>query len=63
LIEVPLGTVLLEEIAFRAVLFSMLARRYGLIWAVVISQLQPWLVATVRPTGLPNRQVCFAAVS
>jgi len=39
LIEVPLGTVLLEEIAFRAVLFSMLARRYGLIWAVVISSL------------------------
>lgn len=37
LIEVPLGTVLLEEIAFRAVLFSMLARRYGLVWAIVVS--------------------------
>jgi membrane protease YdiL (CAAX protease family) len=39
LIEVPFGTVLFEEIAFRAVLFSMLARRYGLIWAFVGSAL------------------------
>ena len=37
LVEVPFGTVLLEEIAFRAVLFSMLTRRYGLVWGVVIS--------------------------
>lgn len=37
LVEVPFGTVLLEEIAFRSVLFSMLARRYGLVWGVVIS--------------------------
>ena len=37
LVEVPLGTVLLEEIAFRSVLFAMLARRFGLVWAVVLS--------------------------
>lgn len=37
LVEVPFGTVLLEEVAFRAVLFSMLARRYGLVWGIVIS--------------------------
>ena len=37
LIEVPLGTVLFEEIAFRAVLFSMLARRFGLTTAIVVS--------------------------
>lgn len=37
LVEVPFGTVLLEEIAFRAVLFSMLARRCGLVWGIVIS--------------------------
>lgn len=37
LVEVPFGTVLLEEIAFRAVLFSMLTRRYGLVWGVIIS--------------------------
>lgn len=39
LIEVPFGTVLFEEIAFRSVLFAMLARRYGVVWAVVISSL------------------------
>lgn len=37
LVEVPFGTVLLEEIAFRSVLFAMLARRYGITWAIVIS--------------------------
>jgi membrane protease YdiL (CAAX protease family) len=37
LVEVPFGTVLLEEIAFRAVLFAMLARRFGIVWAIVIS--------------------------
>ena len=39
LVEVPFGTVLLEEIAFRAVLFSMLARRFGVVWAIVISSI------------------------
>ncbi len=39
LVEVPFGTVLFEEIAFRGVLFAMLARRYGLIWAIVGSAL------------------------
>ena len=39
LVEVPFGTVLLEEIAFRAVLFSMLVRRYGLVWGIVISSI------------------------
>jgi CAAX protease family protein len=29
LVEVPLGTVLLEEVAFRGVLYAMLTRRYG----------------------------------
>lgn len=37
LVEVPFGTVMLEEIAFRAVLFSMLARRFGVIPALIIS--------------------------
>lgn len=39
LVEVPFGTVLLEEIAFRAVLFSMLVRRYGLVWGIVASSI------------------------
>lgn len=37
LIEVPFGTVLLEEIAFRAVLMSMLVRRMGLVGGVVVA--------------------------
>jgi len=37
LVQVPFAIVLFEEIAFRAVLFSMLARRFGVVWAVVIS--------------------------
>ena len=37
LVEVPFGTVLLEEIAFRAVLLSMLIRRLGLVWGVVVA--------------------------
>jgi membrane protease YdiL (CAAX protease family) len=36
LVEVPFGTVLLEEIAFRAVLLSMLIRRFGVVWGVII---------------------------
>jgi len=39
LVEVPFGTVLLEEIAFRAVLLSMLIRRLDLGWGVAITSL------------------------
>jgi membrane protease YdiL (CAAX protease family) len=39
LVRVPLGTVLLEEIAFRGVLLAMLWRRLGPLRAVVISSL------------------------
>lgn len=39
LVEVPFGTVLFEEIAFRAVLFSMLARRFGVVGAIIISSI------------------------
>lgn len=39
LVEVPFGTVLLEEIAFRAVLLSMLIRRFGLVWGIVLSSI------------------------
>ena len=37
MVELPLGTVFFEEIAFRAVLWSMLARRYGVLWATILS--------------------------
>jgi uncharacterized protein len=39
LVRIPLGTALLEEVAFRGVLYALLARRYGLRWAVAASSL------------------------
>ena len=51
LVEVPLGTVLLEEIAFRAVLFSMLARRFGLVWGIVLSSLLATVLLVARPSA------------
>ena len=39
LIEVPFGTVMFEEIAFRAVLLSMLVRRLGPAWGIVVAAL------------------------
>lgn len=39
LVRVPLGTAFLEEMAFRGVLLAMLARRFGLAWAVAGSAL------------------------
>jgi len=35
LVRVPVGTALLEEVAFRGVLLAMLTRRYGTAWGVV----------------------------
>lgn len=37
LVRVPLGTVLLEEVGFRGVLWALLARRLGPTWATVLS--------------------------
>lgn len=37
LVRAPLGTSLLEEVAFRGVLLAMLARRIGVAWGVVVS--------------------------
>jgi uncharacterized protein len=39
LVRIPLGTALLEEVAFRGVLYALLARRYGLWPAGVASSL------------------------
>jgi membrane protease YdiL (CAAX protease family) len=37
MVRVPLGTVLLEEVAFRGVLWAMIARRRGAGWATAVS--------------------------
>ncbi|KOV67304.1 CAAX protease [Streptomyces sp. AS58] len=39
LVRVPLGTVLLEETAFRGVLWAMVRRRHGTGWATAVSSL------------------------
>lgn len=39
LVRVPLGTVLLEETAFRGVLWAMIRRRHGTAWATGVSSL------------------------
>ncbi|MGW0828374.1 CPBP family intramembrane glutamic endopeptidase [Streptomyces sp. NPDC002845] len=39
LVRVPLGTVLLEETAFRGVLWAMIRRRHGTAWATAVSSL------------------------
>jgi len=62
LIEVPLGTVLLEEIAFRSVLFAMLARRFGLTWAIVISCLIFGLWHVLPSIGTHEQNPALGAV-
>lgn len=39
LVEVPLGTVALEEVVFRSVLLALLTESYGLVWGVLGSAL------------------------
>ena len=39
LIRVPIGTVMLEEVAFRGVLYGLLRRQFSLVWATAISSL------------------------
>ncbi|GGT62098.1 CPBP family intramembrane glutamic endopeptidase [Streptomyces purpureus] len=39
LVRVPFGTVLLEEVAFRGVLWALVARRWGTTWATAVSSL------------------------
>lgn len=37
LVRIPAGTVLLEEVAFRGVLYGLLRETYGLVWATAVS--------------------------
>lgn len=62
LIEVPLGTVLFEEIAFRSVLFAMLARRYGIVWALVVSSLLFGLWHVLPSIGTHEQNAALGAV-
>ncbi|MET9514876.1 CPBP family intramembrane glutamic endopeptidase [Streptomyces sp. NPDC002994] len=62
LVRVPLGTVLLEEIAFRGVVWAMVERRRGHIWATAASSVLfgLWHVAPAR--GLTRANAAAEAI-
>jgi membrane protease YdiL (CAAX protease family) len=62
LIRVPLGTVLLEEIAFRGVVWAMVRRRYGTAWATAVSSLLFGLWHVLPSRGLTQANTGAAAV-
>lgn len=62
LVELPFGTVLFEEIAFRGVLWAMLARRYGVVWATVWSSILFGLWHILPSLDLHLRNERLAAV-
>lgn len=39
LLDVPLGTVLVEEVAFRGVVLALLLTQHGTVWALIVSSL------------------------
>nr|WP_241266621.1 CPBP family intramembrane glutamic endopeptidase [Streptomyces scabichelini] len=59
LVRVPLGTVLLEETAFRGVVWAMIRRRYGTAWATAVSSLLfgLWHVLPSRGLNRANNAV------
>jgi len=52
LVRVPFGTAFVEEMAFRGVLLAMLARRFGIAWAVAGSSLAFGVWHVVPSLGL-----------
>jgi membrane protease YdiL (CAAX protease family) len=60
LVRIPLGTALLEEVAFRGVLYAMLARRRGVRAAVVGSSLLFGLWHVLPSIGLRHANAAVA---
>jgi membrane protease YdiL (CAAX protease family) len=62
LVRVPFGTVLLEETAFRGVLWAMIRRRHGTAWATAVSSLLfgVWHLLPSRGLGRSNAAVAAA---
>ncbi|PAZ15227.1 CPBP family intramembrane metalloprotease [Streptomyces sp. SA15] len=61
-IRVPFGTVLLEEIAFRGVLWAMVRRRRGAAWATAVSSLLFGLWHVLPSRGLPRANAAAAVL-
>lgn len=59
LVRVPFGTVLLEEAAFRGVLFALIARDHGSVWATAVSSVLfgLWHVLPSAELNLENEAV------
>lgn len=62
LVRVPLGTVLLEEMAFRGVLWAMVGRRWGPAWATATSSLLFGLWHVPPARGLTRANEAAGAV-
>ncbi len=62
LVEVPFRNSSAGEIAFRAVLFSMLARRFGVVWAIVISSLMFGIWHVLPSIGTHERNPALGPV-
>ncbi|WP_210588811.1 CPBP family intramembrane glutamic endopeptidase [Streptomyces sp. GESEQ-35] len=61
LVRVPFGTVLLEETAFRGVLWAMIRRRYGTAWATTVSSLLFGLWHLMPSRGLNRSNAAVGA--
>ncbi|MFF3685911.1 CPBP family intramembrane glutamic endopeptidase [Streptomyces sp. NPDC002187] len=62
LVRVPFGTVLLEEIAFRGVLWAMMRRRWGTAWATTVSSALFGLWHIQPSRGLTSSNAAAGAV-
>ncbi|KOG10010.1 CPBP family intramembrane glutamic endopeptidase [Streptomyces viridochromogenes] len=62
LVRVPLGTVLLEETAFRGVLWAMIRRRRGTAWATAVSSLLFGLWHLMPSRGINRSNAAVASV-
>lgn len=61
LVRVPIGTALLEEVAFRGVLLAMLSRRYGTRWGIAGSSVAFGLWHLLPSLGLTGNEAIEAA--
>ncbi|MFJ8464007.1 CPBP family intramembrane glutamic endopeptidase [Streptomyces swartbergensis] len=62
LVRVPVGTVLLEEIAFRGVLWAMVRRRRGTAWATAVSSVLFGLWHVLPSRGLSRANAAVATL-
>ncbi|MFH9002830.1 lysostaphin resistance A-like protein [Streptomyces afghaniensis] len=62
LVRVPVGTVLLEEMAFRGVLWAMVRRRHGTAWATAVSSVLFGLWHVLPSRGLSRANAAAAVL-